>query len=187
MSTRAASQPRPKKSAKPKSHQSSKSIGRLRLRGFAIAAGAQRAPELLDLAALPEEPRHAGEDPDGGAEGEEQEQDHDHRRLPGLAEEEAQPDGVGVHERKGEYRKKQERPQKPRQRFDESHQSKTAASCRCRRSITAGPIPLFLVHPLAQFLARLEVRHEFLRYVHPLARFRIAADTRRPVVLPEAA
>src|SRR5690349_20509564 len=51
----------------------------------------------------------------------------------------------------------------------------------CRR-----PNVLFLIDPLAQFLARLEMRYEFLRHLHPLARFRVAAHARRPVVQPEA-
>src|SRR5207245_3180722 len=50
----------------------------------------------------------------------------------------------------------------------------------CRR-----PRLLFLIVPLAQFLAGFEMRHELLRHVHPLARFRIAADARRPVIQPE--
>src|SRR6266699_5785259 len=47
------------------------------------------------------------------------------------------------------------------------------------------PRLLFLIDPLAQFLAGLEMRDEFLGYVDPLARFRIAADARRPVIQPE--
>src|SRR2546428_12240670 len=50
----------------------------------------------------------------------------------------------------------------------------------CRR-----PKLLFLIDPLAQFLAGFEMRHELLRHVHPLARFRIAADARRPMIQPE--
>src|SRR5229473_384085 len=50
----------------------------------------------------------------------------------------------------------------------------------CRR-----PRLLFLIDPLAQFLAGFEMRHELLRHVHPLARFRIAADARRPMIQPE--
>src|SRR6267142_436276 len=53
-------------------------------------------------------------------------------------------------------------------------------------SASRRPSILFLIDPLAQFLARLEVRYEFLRHVHPLARFRIAAYARRPVIQPEA-
>src|SRR5712672_546826 len=52
-------------------------------------------------------------------------------------------------------------------------------------SASRRPSILFLIDPLAQFLARLEVRHEFLRDVNPLARFRIAADARRPTIQPE--
>src|SRR5262245_20685350 len=182
MSMRAASQPSPKKSANPKSHQSSKSIARLhpgRRHGLTayrgVAAGAKRAPQPLDLAALAEHARHAREDADPGAESEEQEQGEDDRHLPDLPQEEPQLYRVGVHERKAEYRKKKERPQKPRQMFDESHQSKTAAPCRCRRSNYRRPDSLFLIDPLAQFLARLEVRHEFLRHLDPLARLGVAA------------
>src|SRR6266571_4500935 len=47
------------------------------------------------------------------------------------------------------------------------------------------PRLLFLIDPLAQFLAGFEMRHEFLGYVDPLARFRIAADARRPMIQPE--
>src|SRR5437773_6115013 len=47
------------------------------------------------------------------------------------------------------------------------------------------PRLLFLIDPLAQFLAGFEMRNEFLRYVDPLARFRIAADARRPMIQPE--
>src|ERR1700694_574493 len=43
------------------------------------------------------------------------------------------------------------------------------------------------VDPLAQFLSRLEVRHALLRHLLLLARLRIAASARRPVVQPEAA
>src|SRR3989454_1691629 len=47
------------------------------------------------------------------------------------------------------------------------------------------PRLLFLIDPLAQFLAGFEMRNEFLGYVDPLARFRIAADARRPMIQPE--
>src|SRR5438552_2278149 len=47
------------------------------------------------------------------------------------------------------------------------------------------PRLLFLIDSLAQFLAGFEMRHEFLGYVDPLARFRIAADARRPMIQPE--
>src|SRR6266571_2394377 len=47
------------------------------------------------------------------------------------------------------------------------------------------PRLLFLIDPLAQFLAGFEMRHEFLGYVDPLARFRIAPDARRPMIQPE--
>src|SRR6267142_460902 len=114
----------------------------LRRRG-AVGAGAQRALQPLDLAALPEKARHAGENPGRGPKREEQEQSEDHRHFPRLPQEEAQLHHVGVHEREGEYHHKERRPQQPRQLFDESHQSKTAAPCRCRRSSTAGPIPYF--------------------------------------------
>src|ERR1043165_728008 len=43
------------------------------------------------------------------------------------------------------------------------------------------------VDALAQFLARLAVRHVLLRHVNLLAGCRIAAGARRPVVEPEAA
>src|SRR6266508_798771 len=82
MSTRAASQPSPKNSANPNSHQSSKSMEspdlRLRRRG-AIAGRSQLALELVDFAALPEQARQAGENPDRGAESESEEQGQDHR------------------------------------------------------------------------------------------------------------
>src|SRR6266496_943832 len=195
MSTRAASQPRPKNSANPNSHQSSKSMDspnlRLRRRG-AIAGRSQLALELVDFAALPEQARQAGENPDRGAASESEEQGQDHRGLPGLPEEEAQPHRISIHEREGEYGEEQQRAQQPRQMSDELHlKSKPRAPKRnggtasmppsaCRR-----PSLLFLIDPLAQFLARLEMRHELLRHVHPLPRFRIAADARRPVVQPE--
>src|SRR6266568_3672649 len=73
MSTRAASQPSPKNRANPNSHQSSKSMESpdLRLRRqSAVARRAQLALELVDLAALPEQARQAGENPDPGADGE---------------------------------------------------------------------------------------------------------------------
>src|SRR6266705_2741307 len=47
------------------------------------------------------------------------------------------------------------------------------------------PRLLFLIDPLAQFLAGFEMRNEFLGYVAPLDRFRIAADARRPMIQPE--
>src|SRR5438034_1378285 len=47
------------------------------------------------------------------------------------------------------------------------------------------PRLLFLIDPLAQFLAGFEMRNEFLGYVDPLARLRIAADARRPMIQPE--
>src|SRR5882762_11387189 len=53
-------------------------------------------------------------------------------------------------------------------------------------STSRRPRLLFLIDPLAQFLAGFEMRNEFLRHVHPLARFRIAADARRPMIQPEA-
>src|SRR5256885_3816173 len=93
MSIRAASQPSPKNSAKPNSHQSSKSMEGpdLRLRRQSAAAGrAQLALQLLDFATLPEQARQAGENPDRRAESEKKEQGEDHRGLPGLPEEKAQ-------------------------------------------------------------------------------------------------
>src|SRR5215472_3298196 len=182
MSMRAASQPSPKNRANPNSHQSSKlklkSTTRLGLwrRG---APGAQGAGELLDLAPLPEQARQAGEYPGRRAERKEHQQHQDHRELPGPSEEEAEGHRLGVEQRKSEYHEEQQRSRHPRQLVDESLQSKTAAPCRCRRSSTAGPVLLFLIHPLAQFLARLEVRHELLRHLHSLPRFPIAADARR--------
>jgi hypothetical protein len=114
----------------------------LRRRG-AVGAGAQCALQPLDLAALPEKARHAGENPGRGPESEEQEKSEDHGHLPRLPEEETQLHCVGIHQREGEYHHEEHRPQQPRQVFDESHQSKTAAPCRRRRSSTAGPIPYF--------------------------------------------
>src|SRR6266581_1029373 len=124
MSTRAASQPSPKNSANPNSHQSSKSMESPDLglrRQSAIAGRAQLAFELLDLAALPEQARQAGENADPGAEREREEQGHDHRGLPGLPEEEAQHHRIGVHEREGEHGEEQQRAQQPRQMSDELH------------------------------------------------------------------
>src|SRR5258705_1699923 len=43
------------------------------------------------------------------------------------------------------------------------------------------------VDALAQFLPRLEVGHVFLRHLHLLARLRVTAGARRPVVQAEAA
>src|SRR3989440_566895 len=43
------------------------------------------------------------------------------------------------------------------------------------------------IYPLAQFLAGLEVRHVLLGHLHLLARLRVAAGARRPVIQPEAA
>src|SRR5207249_5067080 len=149
MSTRAASQPSPKNSANPKSHQSSKSMESPDLglrRQAAIAGRAQLALELVDLAALPEQAREAGENPDPGAEGEKQEQDHDHRGLPGLSQEEAQRHPIGIQEREGEYGEEQQRAQQPRQMGDELHlrskpraPKQTAAPRRCRRPHASGP------------------------------------------------
>src|SRR5262249_28763848 len=116
MSMRAASQPSPKNSAKPNSHHSSKlklkstaPLG-LRRRG---APRAQGAGELLDLAPLPEQARHAGEDPGHGAEREEHQQHEDHGQLPGPSEEEAQSHGLGVEQRKCEYHQEQQRSNHP--------------------------------------------------------------------------
>src|SRR6266516_3040551 len=225
MSTRAASQPSPKNSANPNSHQSSKSMESpdLGLRRQAAAAGrAQLALELVDIAALPEQARQAGENPDPGAEGEEEEQDHDHRGLPGLPQEEAQRHPIGIQEREGEYGEEQQRAQQPRQMGDELHltdcrkggtpplypqnpslqknaslSGSVFSSLPTTRSKANGgtssmppsaclrPRLLFLIDPLAQFLAGFEMRNEFLGYVDPLARFRIAADARRPMIQPE--
>src|SRR5215831_7590351 len=130
MSTRAASHPSPKKSAKPNSHHSSKlklkSTWPLyaRRRG---AACAQCANELLDLAPLPEQARQAREDPGRRSEREEHEQHQDHGKLPGSSEEEAQGHRFGVEQSEREYHEEQQQPRHPRQLFDESHQSKTAA------------------------------------------------------------
>src|SRR6266852_3884084 len=124
MSTRAASQPSPKNSANPNSHQSSKSMESpdLRLRRQGASAGrAQLALELLDFATLREQARQAGENPDRGAESEKQEQHQDHRGLPGLPEEEAQRHRIRIHEREGKHGEEQERPQQPRQMSDELH------------------------------------------------------------------
>src|SRR6267143_243152 len=104
-------------------------------RQSALAASLQLALELLDLAALPEQARQACEDPDPGAEGEKKEQGHDHRGLPGLAEEEAQLHGVGIHEREGEYGDEQERPQQPRQVSEELHLTLTTELQSKRRHL----------------------------------------------------
>src|SRR6516164_5630303 len=106
MSTRAASHPSPKNSAKPNSHHSSKlklkSTGPLyaRRRGAACAQGAD---ELLDLAPLSEQARQAGKDPGRRAEREEHQQHQDHGKLPGASEEEAQSHRFGVEQSKREY------------------------------------------------------------------------------------
>src|SRR5262245_21403058 len=145
MSMRAASQPNPKNSAKPNSHQSSKlklkSTARLGLRRRGAPAGAQCAGELLDLAPLAEQARQAGEYPGRRAEREEHQQHQDHGKLPGPSEKEAQGHRLGVEQRENEYHEEQQRSQHPRQLVDESLQSKTAVPCRCRRSSTAGPRP----------------------------------------------
>src|SRR6266568_3699345 len=175
----------------------------LRRRG-AIAARALLALEPQDFAALAGEAREARNNPERRAGGEKQEQRDDHRRLPGLPEKEAQGHRIRIHEREGEYREKQQRPQQPRQRSDEFHawhirpeggRSGTtgAASDKAKRrhlvdaaAARRRPNLLFLVDPLAQLLARLEVRDVFLRHVDLLARFRVAADARRPVIESEA-
>src|SRR6266536_235832 len=87
----------------------------------AIAARALLALEPQDFAALAGEAREARNNPERRAGGEKQEQRDDHRRLPGLPEKEAQGHRIRVHEREGEYREKQQRPQQPRQRSDEFH------------------------------------------------------------------
>src|SRR6266700_3096423 len=92
----------------------------LRRRG-AVAARALLALEPQDLAALAGEAREARKNAERRARGEKQEQRDDHRRLPGLPEEEAQGHRIRIHEREGEYREKQQRPQQPRQRSDEFH------------------------------------------------------------------
>src|SRR3954463_11031933 len=70
----------------------------------------------------------------------------------------------------------------------QSLQTQTAASPRCRRrAMRTRPLLLFLVHPLAQLLAGLEMRHELLRHVDLLARFRIPAGSSRPGGQAEAA
>src|SRR5882672_6643463 len=104
-------------------------------RQSALAASPQLALELLDLAALPEQPRQAREDPDPRAEGEKKEQGHDHRGLPGLAEEEAQLHRIGIHEREGEYGEEQERPQQPRQVSEELHLTLTTELQSKRRHL----------------------------------------------------
>src|SRR5450756_407920 len=58
-----------------------------------------------------------------------------------------------------------------RARMSRSPQKKQAASKRCRLFPVAG----------------LEVRHELLRHLDPVARFRIPARTRRAIIQPEAA
>src|SRR5712664_2229730 len=114
--------PRAKNSANPNSHQSSKSTEgsdlRLRRQG-ATAGGAQLALELVDFAALREQARQACENPGRGAEGESEEQDQDHRGLPGLPEKEAQRHRARIHERGGEYGEEQQRAQQPGQLGDE--------------------------------------------------------------------
>src|SRR5664279_5104112 len=60
------------------------------------------------------------------------------------------------------------------------------------RSTCAVPAPLFRrllrkIDPLAQFLARLEMRDELLRNLYLLAGLGIASGARRPVVQAEAA
>src|SRR5690349_9389135 len=122
MSTRAASQPRPKKRANPNSHQSSKSMARSgRRRHGAIASRAQRALEPVDFAALREQARQAAEHAERGAESEKQEQHEDHRDLPRPPEEEVQLHRIRIHEREREYQDEQERPQQPRQTIDDFH------------------------------------------------------------------
>src|SRR5712691_5493335 len=176
----------------------------LRRRG-AVPARALLALEPQDLAALAGKAREAGEYPERRAGGEKQEQRDDHRRLPGLPEKEAQGHRIRIHEREGEYREKQQRPQQPRQMSDEFHawhivpkeavlEPPERPPIKQNGGTSSMPPParrrpslLFLVDPLAQLLARLEVRDVFLRHVDLLARFRIAADARRPVIEPEAA
>src|SRR5467141_1405089 len=94
----------------------------LRRRRQGAAAGRpQLALELLDFAALPEQARQAGENPDRGAESEREEQCQDHRGLPGPPEEEAQRHRIRIHEREGKYGEEQQRAQQPRQMSDELH------------------------------------------------------------------
>src|SRR3954468_5310023 len=70
----------------------------------------------------------------------------------------------------------------------QSLKRKAAASPRCRRRATpTRPLLLILVHALAQLLAGLEMRHELLRHVDLLSRFRIPAGAGRTVVQAEAA
>src|SRR6266705_206609 len=144
MSTRAASQPSPKNSANPNSHQSSKSMEgpELRLRRQAgIAGRAQLALELLDFAALCEQARQACENPDRGTESEKKEQRQDHRGLPGLPEEEAQRHRTRIHEREGEYGEEQHHAQQPRQMSDELHLSTDPKAKRRHLVDVAVPIP----------------------------------------------
>src|SRR6266850_355076 len=101
---------------------------RLRRQGAIVGQGmvagrVQLALELVDFAALPEHARQAGENPDRGAESEGEEQDQDHRGLPGLPEEEAQRHRTRIHERESEYGEEQQHAQQPRQLGDELHLS----------------------------------------------------------------
>src|SRR5207245_7037706 len=96
---------------------------------------------------------------------------------------------IRINKLKGEYGEEQQHAQQPRQMSDELHlitDSKanggTSSMPPCAR---LRPRLLFLIDPLAQFLAGFEMRHEFLGYVDPLARFRIAPDARRPMIQPE--
>src|SRR5476651_1085336 len=73
-----------------------------------------------------------------------------------------------------------------RARMSRSPQKKLAAEKR-RRLFPIDARALIRVHALTQFLAGLEVRHELLRHLHPVARFRIPARARRAIIQPEAA
>src|SRR5207245_4770067 len=97
---------------------------------------------------------------------------------------------IRINKLKGEYGEEQQHAQQPRQMSDELHLitdskanggTSSMPPSACRR-----PRLLFLIDPLAQFLAGFEMRHELLRHVHPLPRFRISADVRRPMIQPEA-
>src|SRR5437879_3853165 len=113
-------------------------IPSLGLRGRAgPACRLQLALELLDLAALPEQARQAGEDAYPRAAGEGDQQGNDHRGLPGLPEEEAQLHRIGIHEREGEYGEEQQRAQQPRQMSNELHLLNTELQSKRRHLVDA--------------------------------------------------
>src|SRR4051812_10804597 len=147
--------------------------------------GAREAlPERADLAALTQE--RAGErgDAEQRADGEEREQQHHQRRLQREIEVEAQRDRLDVLRRERDQQHENNQADRP---GDDTHPRPLPDRLRSALLGSRLPVRRRAIDPLAQLLAGLEVRHVLLRHVHLLARLRIPAGARRPVIQAEAA